>query len=121
VGESKEERVKWEDRSRRKRASVPVVGVGDPGADPGFAGARLPAGAGRGSALENLLNEGALTRVIIRPEGQDGAAFTIKANIPGRGACYLHGKVSNVWELARVIDDVIARGKWHSDKYPAKE
>lgn len=73
------------------------------------------------SPLEALINSGELTRLIIRRDGHDGAAFTVKADLEVGGASYLHGKVSDSWELSQRINEVISKGRWHSDKYPAKE
>jgi hypothetical protein len=121
VGKCYRESQKYEDRARTQQEHLLKLAASQAGGGGTPPGARSGTPGGEWTALEYLMLTGALTRLIVRPEGQDGASFTIKANLPGRGACYLHGKVSNTWELPRIVEDVINKGKWHEDKYPAKE
>lgn len=73
------------------------------------------------SGLIGLIRSGSLTRLIIRGDDLVGFTFTVKAVLPGQGAVYVHGNVRTSQEMARTIDQVIDKGRWHTDRYAPKD
>lgn len=74
-----------------------------------------------GDALADLLDQGQITRLLVRYGADGGATFTIKATFGVQDHRYVHGRVKDTLDLSRTIAHVLEGGKWHEDKYPAKE
>lgn len=118
---NKEEQIKWREREQSALDAARRRRAGDRVEERLLEEATEVQAARVGAALADLLDQGQITRLLVR-YGLDGSAtFTIKATFGVQDHRYLHGRVKDTLDLSRTIAHVIERGKWHEDKYPAKE
>lgn len=121
MGKSKEEQIKWRDREEGALAAARRRRSGDLEEAALLAEAAAVRAARLGEALADLLDSGQITRLLVRYDALGGATFTLKATFGVQDHRYLHGRVKDTLDLSRTLAHVIERGKWHEDKYPAKE
>lgn len=121
MAESKEERIKWRAREEAALGAARARRASERQEEQLLAQAQMEKVARLGDALADLLDEGKLTRLLVRYDRLGGATFTIKATFGMEEHKYLHGRVKDTLDLSQTIAHVIERGKWHEDKYPAKE
>lgn len=118
---NKEEQIKWREREQSALDAARRRRAGDRLEERLLEEAEAAKASRLGDALADLLDEGKITRLLVRYDALGGATFTIKATFGVQDHRYLHGRVKDTLDLSRTIAHVLERGKWHEDKYPAKE
>lgn len=121
MGKSKAEQLKWSQRvspGSRDVARVRQDAGGAPTAPVPLVVPGVDAGA---SGIAALLASGQLTRLTIRYHGNDGCSITVKATSATGAPVYIHGEFSVSESLSSELDQVIDKGRWHYDRYAAKE
>jgi len=71
-------------------------------------------------SLGELMASGQFRRLLVRPDGFDGATWTLKAvlDLPeGDAAVYMHGSVKHMMDLPSVIEYCVRKGDWREDKH----
>lgn len=75
-------------------------------------------------SLADFVASGDFRRLIVRPDGRSGGSWTLKGVLLVRETSqpvYMHGQVTELWEVLPLIDRLLRQGSWHQDRYPSKE
>lgn len=70
--------------------------------------------------FRELLASGDLRGLALRPDGDYGFVFTLKALLSlrhGSAGVYMHGFVEDAAVLESLLDRLVLAGRWHRDKY----
>lgn len=71
-----------------------------------------------------FLATGQFRRLLVRPDGFDGATWTLKAvlDLPeGDAPVYMHGSVKHTLDLPAVINYCLEKGDWRHDRHATAE
>lgn len=120
MGESKDERRKWEGRAQSAREEERRRKQRETGVPAQVRAQLLAYSTVLEDALGDVLGSGESVKLIVEPDGRGGARFTLKTVqgvSTGRRGVYLHGLVSDAGDVPEAIRRVIEKGDWRVDRY----
>lgn len=120
MGESKEERRKWEGREATQREHRRKNLTREAGLPAEVRVQLSTLGEILEDALGSVLDAGEPVKLIVEPDGRGGARFTLKT-VRGvsaaRRGVYLHGVVKHEADVSEALRRVIQKGDWREDQY----
>lgn len=120
MGESKEERRKWEGRAQTQREHERIAKRRTSGLPEEVRAQLSSLGQILADELGAVLDAGESVRLIVEPNLTGGATFTLKTVQmvqQTRRGVYLHGVVKHSGDVSEALRRVIQKGDWREDKY----